>query len=176
MSAVKEVPEVPALVTEKFVDRHVGSGASEIAEMLQVLGFDSLDAMVNATVPAAIRLDNQKTQLDLPAALTERAAGLRLRDVAAKNQVFRTYIGMGYSNCVTPAVIARNILENPGWYTQYTPYQAEISQGRLEAMLNYQTLVADLTGLPLSNSSLLDEGTAAAEAMHMCDALSTPTP
>src|SRR6185312_13315556 len=116
MSAVKDVPGVQGLETEKFVDRHVGSGEAEIAEMLRVLGFDSLDAMVNATVPATIRFQKQ---LDLPGALTERAAGLHLRDVAAKNQVFRTYIGMGYSNTITPAVIARNILENPGWYTQY---------------------------------------------------------
>jgi glycine dehydrogenase len=168
MSAVKDVPAV--LATEQFVDRHVGSDASEIAEMLRVLGFDSLAAMVRATVPEAIR---QKHPLDLPGALTERAAGLRLRELAEQNQVFRTYIGMGYSNCITPAVIARNILENPGWYTQYTPYQAEISQGRLEALLNFQTLIADLTGLPLANASLLDEGTAAAEAMHMCHALCT---
>jgi glycine dehydrogenase len=168
MSAVKDVPAV--LATEQFVDRHVGSDAAEIAEMLRVLGFDSLDAMVSATVPDAIR---RCKPLELPAALTERAAGLHLRDLAARNEVFRTYIGMGYSNCVTPAVIARNILENPGWYTQYTPYQAEISQGRLEALLNFQTMIADLTGLPLANASLLDEGTAAAEAMHMCHALCT---
>jgi glycine dehydrogenase len=168
MSAVNEVPAT--LGSEQFVDRHVGSEASEIAQMLRVLGFDSLDAMVRKTVPEGIRLQRP---LDLPCALTERAAGLRLRELAEQNQVFRSYIGMGYSNCITPAVIARNILENPGWYTQYTPYQAEISQGRLEALLNFQTMVADLTGLPLANASLLDEGTAAAEAMHMCHALCT---
>ncbi|HTU63231.1 MAG TPA: hypothetical protein VMF89_32445, partial [Polyangiales bacterium] len=170
MSAVNDVPATPALANEQFVDRHVGSDASEIAEMLRVLGFDSLEAMVRKTVPEAIRLARP---LDLPAALTERAAGLRLRELSEKNHVFRSYIGMGYSNCVTPAVISRNILENPGWYTQYTPYQAEIAQGRLEALLNFQTMVADLTGLPLANASLLDEGTAAAEAMHMAHALCT---
>ena len=168
MSAVNEVPAT--LATEQFVERHVGSDAREIAEMLRVLGVDSLEAMVRKTVPEAIRLQRP---LDLPAALTERAAGLRLRELSEKNQVFRSYIGMGYSNCITPAVISRNILENPGWYTQYTPYQAEISQGRLEALLNFQTMVADLTGLPLANASLLDEGTAAAEAMHMAHALCT---
>jgi len=170
MSAVNDVPATPALANEQFVDRHVGSDASEIAEMLRVLGFDSLEAMVRKTVPEAIRLARP---LDLPGALTERAAGLRLRELSEKNQVFRSYIGMGYSHCITPAVISRNILENPGWYTQYTPYQAEISQGRLEALLNFQTMIADLTGLPLANASLLDEGTAAAEAMHMAHALCT---
>ncbi|HET8932694.1 MAG TPA: aminomethyl-transferring glycine dehydrogenase [Polyangiales bacterium] len=168
MSAVNDVPAL--LATENFVDRHVGSHASEIEDMLRVLGFDSLEAMVRATVPDAIR---HHQALALPGALSERAAGQRLRELADHNQVFRTYIGMGYSNCVTPAVISRNILENPGWYTQYTPYQAEISQGRLEALLNFQTLIADLAGLPLANASLLDEGTAAAEAMHMCHALCT---
>jgi glycine dehydrogenase len=168
MSAVKEVAAL--LSTEAFVDRHIGSNAGEVAHMLRALGFDSLSAMVRATVPASILRDKE---LDLPGPLSERAAGLRLRELAEQNQVFRSYIGMGYSNCVTPAVIARNILENPGWYTQYTPYQAEISQGRLEALLNFQTMIADLTGLPLSNASLLDEGTAAAEAMHMAHAVCT---
>jgi len=168
MSAVKDVAAL--LSTEAFVDRHVGSNASEVAHMLRVLGFDSLSAMVRATVPASIL---RAAELDLPAPLSERAAGLRLRELAEQNQVFRSYLGMGYSNCITPAVIARNILENPGWYTQYTPYQAEISQGRLEALLNFQTMIADLTGLPLANASLLDEGTAAAEAMHMCHAVCT---
>jgi glycine dehydrogenase len=166
MSAAKEADSL--LATDRFVDRHVGSSPKEIASMLRLLGFTSLDAMVQATVPAAIL---RKEALALPAALSERDAGIKLRAIADQNQVFRSYIGLGYSACITPAVIARNILENPGWYTQYTPYQAEISQGRLEAMLNFQTLIADLTGLPLSNSSLLDEGTAAAEAMHMCHAV-----
>jgi glycine dehydrogenase len=168
MTVVKEA-ESP-LSVEAFVDRHVGSNASEVAQMLRVLGFDSVDAMVRATVPAAILRDRP---LELPAALSERAAGRRLRELAEQNVVFRSYLGMGYSDCVTPAVITRGILENPGWYTQYTPYQPEISQGRLEALLNFQTMIADLTGLPLANASLLDEGTAAAEAMHMCHAVST---
>jgi len=167
MSAVKEAAS--PLSVEAFVDRHVGSNAAEIAEMLRVIGFDSLQAMVRATVPAAILRDRP---LELPAALSERAAGQRLRALAEQNQVFRSYIGMGYSDCITPAVIARGILENPGWYTQYTPYQPEISQGRLEALLNFQTMIADLTGLPLANASLLDEGTAAAEAMNMAYGLS----
>jgi len=167
MSSVKDVGSL--LSPESFVDRHVGSSPSEIGEMLRAIGFDSLSAMVAATVPAAILRDQS---LDLPPGLSERAASQHLRALSEQNQVFRSYIGMGYSDCVTPAVIARGILENPGWYTQYTPYQPEISQGRLEALLNFQTMIADLTGLPLANASLLDEGTAAAEAMHMCYALS----
>ncbi|HEY2734149.1 MAG TPA: aminomethyl-transferring glycine dehydrogenase [Polyangiales bacterium] len=158
--------EVSALgPTDVFVDRHVGSNASEVSEMLRVVGFESLDAMVRATVPAAIL---RAEPLRLPSALSERDATRRIQALADQNQVFRSFIGMGYSDCITPAVIARNVLENPGWYTQYTPYQPEISQGRLEALLNFQTLIADLTGLPLANASLLDEGTAAAEAMHLC--------
>ncbi|MET0385719.1 MAG: aminomethyl-transferring glycine dehydrogenase [Polyangiales bacterium] len=168
MSAEKEA--LSLLSTEAFVDRHVGSNASEVAEMLRVLGFDSLQAMVRATVPASIL---RGKPLDLPEALSERGASRKIRALSEQNQVFRSYIGMGYSDCVTPAVIARNIFENPGWYTQYTPYQPEISQGRLEALLNFQTMVADLTGLPLANASLLDEATAAAEAMHLCHAVST---
>jgi glycine dehydrogenase len=154
--------------SDQFVDRHVGSNDAEITEMLRALELDSLGALIRATVPASIL---RTAPLALPAALTETEALARLRSYADDNKVFRSFLGMGYSDCVTPPVIARNILENPGWYTQYTPYQAEISQGRLEALLNFQTLVADLTGLPLANASLLDEGTAAAEAMHMCHAL-----
>ncbi len=137
--------------------------------MLEVLGIPSLDAMVDKTVPEPIRL---KAPLKLEPARSEYEALEALRKLAAGNKVFRSYIGMGYYDCVTPPVIQRNILENPGWYTQYTPYQPEISQGRLEALLNFQTMISDLTGLPFANASLLDEATAAAEAMNMCYALS----
>ena len=132
--------------------------------MLEPLGFGSLDELIDATVPSSIRL---RRPLDLPAAISEREALAALRAIAAKNQRFRSYIGMGYHDTITPTVIQRNILENPGWYTAYTPYQPEIAQGRLEALLNFQTMVADLTALPIANASLLDEGTAAAEAMAL---------
>src|SRR3989441_418338 len=144
---------------DRFVDRHIGPDAQDTTEMLQALGKGSLDALIDATVPAGIRM---KRPLDLPPGRSEHGLLQDLHQIAAKNQVFRSYLGMGYSDTVTPAVIQRNILENPGWYTQYTPYQPEISQGRLEALLNYQTMVIDLTGLPVANASLLDEGTAAA--------------
>ncbi|TMB01507.1 MAG: aminomethyl-transferring glycine dehydrogenase [Deltaproteobacteria bacterium] len=153
---------------DRFVDRHIGPDTRDVVEMLQVLGKGSLDALIDATVPAGIRL---KRPLDLPTGLSEYGLLQDLQQIAAKNQVFSTYLGMGYSDTVTPAVIQRNILENPGWYTQYTPYQPEISQGRLEALLNYQTMVIDLTGLPVANASLLDEGTAAAEAMSLVHAV-----
>ena len=136
--------------------------------MLSSLGFDSLDALVGTAVPAGIRLPSP---LNLPAAKSEHAALEELRGVAAKNQLFRSHIGMGYYGCITPPVISRNILCNPGWYTAYTPYQAEISQGRLEALLNFQTMVVDLTGMDIANASMLDEGTAAAEAMGLCRTL-----
>ncbi|MBI3543443.1 MAG: aminomethyl-transferring glycine dehydrogenase [Deltaproteobacteria bacterium] len=153
------------LFTDRFVDRHVGPNVAEVEKMLKEVGSKSLDAFIGATVPARIRL---KRQLDLGAGRSEFEALRDLRAIAAKNEVFRSYIGMGYSGTITPPVIQRNVLENPGWYTQYTPYQSEISQGRLEALLNFQTMVIDLTGLPVSNASLLDEATAAAEAMTMC--------
>jgi glycine dehydrogenase len=136
--------------------------------MLALLGLASLDELMDQTVPEAIHL---RTPLLLPPALAESEALAALRERASKNRLFRSFLGMGYSDCITPGVIQRNVLENPGWYTQYTPYQAEIAQGRLEALLNFQTMVADLTGLPLANASLLDEATAAAEAMVMCRAL-----
>jgi len=136
--------------------------------MLATLGYDSLDAFIDAVVPADIRL----RQLRTPEAKTEQEALEELRLLAAQNQVFRSYLGMGYHDCFTPTVIQRNVLENPGWYTAYTPYQAEIAQGRLEALLNFQTMVSDLTGLEIANASLLDEGTAAAEAMHLTEAVS----
>ncbi len=151
-----------------FAHRHIGPTASEIAEMLGTLGFDSLDALTDTTVPAEIRLD---APLDIPEPRGEREFLQGLKEIASKNKVYRSCIGMGYTGTVTPPVILRNVLENPGWYTQYTPYQAEIAQGRLEALLNFQTMIADLTGLPLAGASLLDEATAAAEAMGMCIAI-----
>jgi len=151
--------------TDVFEDRHNGPRQTDVDHMLDVLGLDSLDSLADAVVPAAIRSPGD---LKLPGALTEQEALASMQALADKNQVARSYLGLGYADCVTPPVILRNILENPGWYTQYTPYQAEISQGRLEALLNFQTLVADLTGLEISNSSLLDEATAAAEAMTFC--------
>ncbi|MDI1320241.1 MAG: glycine dehydrogenase (aminomethyl-transferring), partial [bacterium] len=150
---------------DTFERRHTGSPAAEVTAMLQATGFDSLDALTAAAVPPKIRL---KRPLRLPAAASETAALAELRAIASKNKVFRSFIGLGYYDTATPGVIQRNILENPAWYTAYTPYQAEISQGRLEALLNFQTVVTDLTGLPIANASMLDEGTAAAEAMMMC--------
>ena len=147
-----------------FSRRHIGPSSVEQAEMLQVLGCDSLDQLIDQVVPAGIRL---KQPMKLPAALSEEAALMQLAGVLGQNQVFRSFIGMGYHDTFTPPVIQRNILENPGWYTAYTPYQAEISQGRLEALINYQTMICDLTALDVSNASLLDEGTAAAEALAM---------
>jgi glycine dehydrogenase len=147
-----------------FVSRHLGPRPSDLASMVEALGYPSFDALIDAVVPGNIR---RRAPLDLPRPMSETEALALLRAIAADNQVFRSYIGMGYSNTITPTVIQRNILENPGWYTAYTPYQPEISQGRLEALLNYQTLVTDLTGLPIANASLLDEGTAAAEAMSL---------
>jgi glycine dehydrogenase len=150
--------------TDTFARRHLGPSDAETAAMLGELGYPTIDALIDATVPAAIRTSRG---LDLPAARAEQEIMQELGAMVAENRVLRSFIGMGYADTITPPVILRNILENPGWYTQYTPYQAEISQGRLEALLNYQTMVADLTGLPVANASLLDEGTAAAEAMAM---------
>jgi glycine dehydrogenase len=154
---------------DHFAARHIGPRPEDVRAMLEVVGYPTLDAFIAAVVPADIRLAKP---LDLPAARTERQALAELRAMQAQNQVFRSYIGMGYHDTVTPPVIVRNILENPGWYTAYTPYQAEIAQGRLEALLNYQTMVSDLTGFPIANASLLDEPTAAAEAMHLTHAAS----
>jgi glycine dehydrogenase len=151
--------------SDKFVHRHIGPGPEESAQMLKSLGFKSLDQFTDAVIPAGIRF---RGSLPITAGTGEYAVLKELRAIAGKNQVFRSFIGMGYSDCITPPVIQRNILENPGWYTQYTPYQAEISQGRLESLLNFQTLTAELTGLPIANASLLDEATAAAEGMHLC--------
>ncbi|MFT3685189.1 MAG: aminomethyl-transferring glycine dehydrogenase [Phycisphaerales bacterium] len=153
--------------SDAFVPRHIGPSLGEIEEMLGVVGYPTLDALADAIVPSVIR----RGEMKLPAALTESEALAKLRGYANQNVVGRSMIGMGYYDTIVPGVILRNIIENPGWYTQYTPYQAEIAQGRLEALLNFQTMVSDLTGLPLAGASLLDEGTAAAEAMAMCYAI-----
>ncbi len=147
------------------MDRHIGLRPDDIAAMLEALGQESLEAMIDAGTPSSIRLAEPP---ELPTAQGETEALQSLRALACENQVWRSYIGMGYHGCITPPVIQRNLLENPGWYTQYTPYQAEISQGRLEALLNFQTMVCDLTGMEIANASLLDEATAAAEALTMC--------
>ncbi|MFT7621087.1 MAG: glycine dehydrogenase [Myxococcota bacterium] len=150
--------------TDSFARRHIGPSDADVRTMLDALGHATLDTLSDAAVPASIRA--AKTP-DLGPGLSEHMAVKHLRAMADKNQVMRSYLGMGYYDCITPGVILRNILEDPGWYTQYTPYQAEIAQGRLEMLFNYQTMVSDLTGLPVSNASLLDEATAAAEAMAM---------
>jgi glycine dehydrogenase len=150
--------------TDTFANRHLGPDDRDIEQMLKVLGFSDLDTLIEQTVPPSIRLDRP---LQLPPAKTEYAALLQLKEIAAQNRIFRSFIGMGYHDCITPPIIQRSILENPGWYTAYTPYQAEIAQGRLEALLNFQTAIVELTGLAIANASLLDEGTAAAEAMAM---------
>ena len=152
------------MITNNFINRHNGPRAGEIEKMIKEIGVSSLDELINQTVPKAIRL---KEPLKMGKGLNEYEYLNHLKSLGAKNNVYKTYIGMGYYNTITPAVIQRNILENPGWYTAYTPYQAEISQGRLEALLNYQTVVSDLTGMEIANASLLDEATAAAEAMIM---------
>ncbi|MCR9100020.1 MAG: aminomethyl-transferring glycine dehydrogenase [bacterium] len=149
---------------DQFVNRHNGVSNKDLPKMLETIGVRSLDQLIDETVPDKIRL---KKEMDLPEALTEFDFLNELKRTAAKNKVYKTYIGMGYHGTITPSVILRNVFQNPGWYTQYTPYQAEISQGRLEALLNFQTMVSDLTALPIANASLLDEGTAAAEAMTM---------
>ena len=153
---------------ESFVPRHVGPDERDVAEMVKFLGFPSLDALIDATVPRKIRM---RQPLNIPKGVTELEVLTYFRALAAKNHVFRSFIGMGYSDCVTPPVIQRNVLENPGWYTAYTPYQAEVAQGRLEALLNFQTMVMDLTAMEIANASLLDEATAAAEAMTMSYAI-----
>src|SRR6266513_1024676 len=158
-----------AIDQELFQDRHIGPSPEDQAAMLETLGYDSLDAFIDAVIPADIRL---RQPLRIPPARSEEEALADLRLLADQNQVFRSYLGMGYYDCDTPSVILRNVLANPGWYTAYTPYHAEIAQGRLEALLAFQTMVSDLTGLEVANASLLDEATAAAEAMHLTDAVS----
>ena len=149
---------------EKFEQRHIAPNEQDTAKMLETIGVNSIDELIIQTVPSNIRL---KTNLNLPAAKSEADYLIDLKQIASKNKVFKSYIGQGYHDVIIPGVIQRNILENPGWYTQYTPYQAEIAQGRLQALLNFQTMVIDITGMEIANASLLDEGTAAAEAMFM---------
>jgi glycine dehydrogenase len=150
--------------SSEFASRHIGPDETETNEMLATIGVSSLDELIDQTIPPAIRLPNQ---LNIPASISEFEYLNDLKKLATKNKIFKSYIGQGYYNTIVPSVILRNLFENPGWYTQYTPYQAEISQGRLESLLNFQTMVSDLTALPIANASLLDEGTAAAEAMTM---------
>ena len=152
---------------DSFARRHIGPNEVETEEMLGAIGFENLDSLIGATVPKNIRLDRE---LSLPEAKSEAEALAELRAISKKNKVAKSFIGAGYSDCVTPPVIQRNILENPGWYTAYTPYQAELAQGRLEALLNFQTMIVDLTKLDIANASMLDEATAAAEAMTLCHA------
>src|SRR5947209_2614551 len=160
----------PIFNIDSFARRHIGPNEEEVGAMLRDVGFDSLGALIDATVPKDIRLDRP---LNLPEAKSETEALAELRALATKNKVARSFIGAGYHDCITPPVIQRNILENPGWYTAYTPYQAELAQGRLEALLNFQTMIVDLTKLDIANASLLDEATAAAEAMALCHAVFT---
>src|SRR5881398_4049454 len=151
-----------------FARRHIGPNEGEVAAMLSDVGFESLGTLIDAAVPKNIRLDRP---LNLPEAKSEMEALAELRMIAKRNKVARSFIGAGYYDCITPPVIQRNILENPGWYTAYTPYQADIAQGRLEALLNFQQMIVDLTALDIANASLLDEATAAAEAMALCRAV-----
>src|SRR4030095_9274655 len=153
---------------DSFARRHIGPNEEEVREMLREVGFDDLSALIDATVPKDIRLERE---LNLPRQKSETEALAELRAIARKNKIARSFIGAGYYDCITPPVIQRNILENPGWYTAYTPYQAEIAQGRLEALLNFQQMIIDLTALDIANASLLDEATAAAETMSLCHAV-----
>jgi glycine dehydrogenase len=152
------------MLTNNFIDRHNGPNTHDREKMLETIGLDDIDALINQTIPASIRLNKV---LDLPDGMNEFEFVSHLKKIGAKNKLFKSFIGMGYYNTILPGVIQRNILENPGWYTAYTPYQAEISQGRLEALLNFQTVISELTGMEIANASLLDEATAAAEAMIM---------
>ena len=172
MPVLEKTPVADLLApSDTFPRRHLGPSDADVAAMLKTLGAASLDGLIGETVPASIRLEGK---LQLPPARSESEVLADLGVLAARNQLLRSFLGMGYHDTLTPPVIQRNILENPGWYTAYTPYQAEVAQGRLEALINFQTMVADLTGLPLAGASLLDEATAAAEAMHMCHASAKP--
>jgi glycine dehydrogenase len=148
----------------EFAARHIGPRNEDTKIMLETIGVSSLEELIDKTVPDAIRM---KAPLAIPGAMSEAAYLRHIQEVSMKNELFRNYIGQGYYDTHTPSVILRNIFENPGWYTQYTPYQAEIAQGRLESLLNYQTMICELTAMPIANASLLDEGTAAGEAMTM---------
>ena len=150
--------------TTKFANRHIGIEEKDLPQMLGEIGVKTLDELIDKTIPSQIRL---KQPLPLAPAMTEREFAMHIAELASQNKLYKTYIGAGWYDSVTPAVIQRNVFENPVWYTSYTPYQAEISQGRLEALLNFQTVVSDLTAMPLANCSLLDEATAAAEAATM---------
>ncbi|MBN8550984.1 MAG: aminomethyl-transferring glycine dehydrogenase, partial [Deltaproteobacteria bacterium] len=162
---------IQGIAQDSFVRRHIGPTESEVAEMLAMLGYKDLDSFIADAVPQQIRLKGSMQMSRFAHERSEADVIAMLSEMAAENKLYRSYIGTGYYGCITPPVIQRNILENPGWYTQYTPYQPEISQGRLEALLNFQTVVCDLTGLQIANASLLDEATAAAEAMTMSHAL-----
>src|SRR5213592_2197271 len=153
-----------ALDFERFQSRHIGPDGGERDAMLKAIGAASLDALIDEAIPGRIRLPKP---LNLPDGESEYQFLRELRQTASRNQIWRSYIGLGYAGCITPGVVLRNVFENPGWYTPYTPYQAEIAQGRLESLLNFQTVVKDLTGMDIATASLLDEGTAAAEAMTM---------
>src|SRR5213595_3469404 len=153
--------------SNEFTPRHIGTIGEE-KEMLNTIGVNSLEELIGRTIPSAIRIHEK---LNLPDAVSEAELLKQLKEISLHNKTYRSYIGQGYYDTIIPSMILRNVFENPGWYTQYTPYQAEISQGRLESLLNFQTVVSDLTGLPLANASLLDEATAAAEAMSMCRAI-----
>ncbi|HEU5166335.1 MAG TPA: glycine dehydrogenase (aminomethyl-transferring), partial [Chitinophagaceae bacterium] len=148
----------------EFITRHIGPDEHSTKQMLKTIGVPDLDTLVSKTVPPSIRMQHE---LNLPAAMSDHQYLQHIKEVSLQNKVYKNYIGQGYYETIVPSVILRNVFENPGWYTQYTPYQAEISQGRLESLLNFQTMVSDLTALPIANASLLDEATAAAEAMTM---------
>ena len=164
-----EQPKIPLYMNNHpFYERHIGINEADEARMLRKIGVDTLDELIDQTLPANIRL---KAPLALPEAMDEHEFARHIGELAAKNKLYTTYIGQGWYDTITPAVIQRNIFENPVWYTSYTPYQTEVSQGRLEALMNFQTVICDLTGMPLANCSLLDEGTAAAEAVTMMHAL-----
>ncbi|MFN9581980.1 MAG: glycine dehydrogenase, partial [Bacteroidota bacterium] len=158
---------IPSNHTDHFINRHISPLANDTETMLKTIGVSSLDQLIDETIPAHIRL---KERMKLPEPMTEAELLNMLGKISAQNKLYKNYLGMGYYGTHTPNVVLRNIFENPGWYTAYTPYQAEIAQGRLEALLNYQTMIIDLTGMEIANASLLDEGTAAAEAMHMLHA------